>query len=74
MPTGGQNMSKTQGKEKIKHKVKMRQQRYTKVIRIPVDVAKHLELESGDILDLEVVGKTIRLKKAKDKEEVDESK
>lgn len=67
-------MSRTKRKEELKHKVKIRQQRYTKVIRIPVDVAKHLGLESNDILDLEVVGKTIRLKKAKDVEEINESK
>lgn len=67
-------MSKTQGKDKVKHEVKLRKEKYTRLVHIPSEVIKQLGWESGDILDLEVVGKTIRLKKAKDKEEVDESK
>lgn len=67
-------MSKTQGKDKVKHEVKLRKEKYTKLVHIPSEVIKQLGWEPGDMLELEVVRKTVRLKKVKNVEEINESK
>lgn len=77
MAMGGRRMSETQGLkinkrvvDKHRHQVKLRKEKYTRLVHIPSDVIKLLGWQPGDMLELEVVRKTVRIKKAKNVEEI----